>query len=53
MPPGVELNLPHRPAVYDTDPYLHEGRARTLEEIVGRYNSQKLHGKAHELSPPK
>lgn len=50
-PPGVELQAPHLEGVYDTDPYLHDGKARTLEEIFSRYNPKKLHGKAHELSP--
>jgi cytochrome c peroxidase len=30
--------------------YLHDGRARTLEEIFTRYNPQHRHGAAHELS---
>ena len=44
-------DVPHLAGAYDTDPYLHDGRARTLEEIFGKYNPQKLHGKAHDLSP--
>ena len=49
-PPGIELQAPHLEGVYDTDPYLHDGKARTLEEIFLQQNPKKLHGKAHELS---
>lgn len=49
-PQGVDLDVPHLSGVYDTYPYLHDGRAKTLEEIFEKYNSQKLHGKAHELN---
>jgi len=49
-PPGVELDVPHLSGVYDTYPYLHDGRAKTLEEIFERYNTQKLHGKGHDLN---
>jgi cytochrome c peroxidase len=47
----VDLDVPHLAGVYDTDPYLHDGRAKTLEEIFGKHNPQGLHGKAHELTP--
>ncbi|HTE21269.1 MAG TPA: c-type cytochrome, partial [Armatimonadota bacterium] len=50
-PKGVDLDVPHLAGVYDTDPYLHDGRAKTLEEIFGKHNPQGLHGKAHELTP--
>ena len=50
-PHGVMLEVPHLAGVYDTDPYLHDGRARTLEEIFDRYDPGKLHGKAQTLSP--
>lgn len=49
-PAGMDLQVPHLDGVYDTDPYLHDGKARTLEEIFSQNNSQKRHGKAHELS---
>ena len=50
-PAGVDLDVPHLPGVYDSYPYMHDGRATTLEEIFARHNPQKLHGKAHELTP--
>jgi YVTN family beta-propeller protein len=49
-PEGVELEVPHLAGVYDTDPYLHDGRARTLEAIFGQYNPRNLHGKVQDLA---
>ena len=50
-PPGIELDVPHLIGVYDSYPYLHDGRAATLEEIFTRYNPSGQHGKAGQLSP--
>ena len=47
---GIKLDIPHLVGVYATAPYLHDGRAATLEEIFSKYNTQHLHGKADELS---
>jgi len=49
-PEGVDLDVPHLAGVYDTGPYLHDGRARTLEEIFAKHNPAGLHGNAQELS---
>ncbi len=49
-PQGVLLQPPRLEGVYDTDPYLHDGSARTLEEIFSQHNAEKLHGNAHLLS---
>lgn len=49
-PQGVDLDVPHLAGVYDTYPYLHDGAAKTLEEIFERRNPEKLHGKTHEIS---
>jgi YVTN family beta-propeller protein len=49
-PPGMDLDVPHLVGVYDSYPYLHDGRARTLEEIFQRHDPQSLHGKARELT---
>jgi len=49
-PSGVQLLAPRLDGVYDTDPFLHDGSARTLEEVFSKRNPNKLHGKAHELS---
>lgn len=49
-PPGVLLQAPRLEGVYDTDPYLHDGSAKTLEQIFSNRNSEKLHGNAHLLT---
>lgn len=46
------LDVPHLQGVHDTAPYLHDGRARSLEEVFGRYNRLRKHGKADQLSAP-
>lgn len=50
-PEGVDLDVPHLVGVYDSYPYLHDGRAATLEAIFAEHNPRRLHGRAHELSP--
>jgi YVTN family beta-propeller protein len=47
----LPVDVPHLLGVYDGAPYLHDGRAKTLEEIFQKHNALKLHGKAHELTP--
>ncbi|MGV3722275.1 MAG: c-type cytochrome, partial [Actinomycetota bacterium] len=47
----AQLDVPHLVGVHDSAPYLHDGRARTLEEVFGRHNRQSRHGKAHQLTP--
>jgi len=49
-PPGVDLDVPHLAGVYDTDPYLHDGRATSLPEIFEK-DPQKLHGNTGVLTP--
>lgn len=49
-PPGVLLQVPRLDGAYDTDPYLHDGSARTLEEVFSQHNPNNLHGKAQMLS---
>lgn len=48
---GLKLDVPHLHGVHDSEPYLHDGRARTLEEIFSRHNRENLHGKADRLTP--
>ena len=50
-PEGVMLQVPRLTAVYDSYPYLHNGKAKTLEEVFSVYNEKELHGKAKQLSP--
>lgn len=48
--PGQKLDVPHLEGVYDSAPYLHDGRAATLEEVFMRFNEQQRHGAAHLLT---
>ena len=50
-PANQKLDVPHLTGVYDSAPYLHDGRAATLEEIFSKYNGAKKHGNAHLLTP--
>lgn len=36
--------------VWRTAPYLHDGRAATLEEVLGKFNAEDKHGKTSDLS---
>ncbi len=47
---GKALDVPHLKGAYDTAPYLHDGRALTLESVFEQHNAAGLHGKAAELS---
>jgi DNA-binding beta-propeller fold protein YncE/cytochrome c len=49
-PQGVSLQVPRLKGVYDTAPYLHNGKARTLEEVFSQQNASNLHGKLELLS---
>ncbi|MBM3458012.1 MAG: c-type cytochrome, partial [Armatimonadetes bacterium] len=50
-PDGVDLDVPHLNGVFDSDPYLHDGRAKTLESIWTQHNPRNQHGKVGELTP--
>jgi cytochrome c peroxidase len=47
----LPVDVPQLTGVYDSAPYLHDGRARTLEEIWESYNPEQRHGKLHLLTP--
>lgn len=49
-PEGVSLQVPRLKGVYDTAPYLHNGKAATLEEVFSQQNANNLHGKIELLS---
>jgi YVTN family beta-propeller protein len=44
------LDTPHLNNVYASSPYLHDGRAKTLEEIWTKYSPKDQHGVANDLS---
>lgn len=37
--------------LYRTAPYLHDGRATTLEELFTKYNARDRHGRTSDLTP--
>jgi YVTN family beta-propeller protein len=47
---GQTVDVPHLVGAYDSAPYLHDGRADTLEAIFERHNPEQLHGNAHLLT---
>ncbi len=44
------FDTPGLRGVVRTAPYLHDGRAKTLEEVFTKYNPKQWHGAAHRLS---
>jgi YVTN family beta-propeller protein len=47
---GPEYDTPTLIGVYRTAPYLHHGKAATLEEVLTKYNPGDRHGKTSQLS---
>ncbi|MFQ5490177.1 MAG: hypothetical protein ACE5GE_05590 [Phycisphaerae bacterium] len=41
---AAEFDSAHLPNIFESAPYLHDGRAATLEEIWTRYNADDTHG---------
>lgn len=46
----AELDVPHLNNIYDSAPYLHNGAARTLEELFTRFNLFEWHGATRDLT---
>lgn len=46
---GRKYDVPSLREVWSSAPYLHDGRAASLESIFKDHNAQKKHGEAHEL----
>jgi YVTN family beta-propeller protein len=44
------LDVPQLNNVYESAPYLHDGRAATLEEIWTRFNNHDQHGVANDMT---
>ena len=44
------FDVPHLNNIYDSAPYLHNGMARTLEEIWTVYNPRDTHGYTNDLT---
>jgi YVTN family beta-propeller protein len=47
---SIKFDTPHLNNIYASAPYLHDGRAATLEEIWTKYNPNDKHGVANDLS---
>jgi YVTN family beta-propeller protein len=45
-----EFDVPHLNNIYDSPPYMHDGRAKSLEEIWTMYNPFDLHGMTNDLT---
>ncbi len=45
-----EFDVSHLDNIYDSPPYLHDGRAATLEEIWTKFNPDDRHGIANDLT---
>jgi len=44
------FDVPHLNNIYDSAPYLHDGRAQSLDEIWTVYNPRDLHGFTNDLT---
>ena len=47
---SMKFDTPHLNNIYASPPYLHDGRAATLEEIWTKYNPNDRHGVANDLT---
>jgi YVTN family beta-propeller protein len=47
---SIRFDVPHLNNIYASAPYLHDGRAATLEEIWTKYSPNDKHGVANDLS---
>ena len=48
--PDGRYDTPSLLEAHRTGPYLHDGRARTIKEVVTVHNSKERHGKTADLS---
>jgi YVTN family beta-propeller protein len=44
------FDIPHLTNIYETAPYMHDGRADTLEEIWTRFNPKDEHGVTNDMT---
>lgn len=50
FPGGLKLDVPHLTGAYDSAPYLHDGSAATLRDVLTSRNRARRHGFAHQLT---
>jgi cytochrome c peroxidase len=48
---GPRYDTPTLLGIYRTPPYLHHGKAKTLEEVLTTYNKGDKHGRTSHLKP--
>ena len=46
----TQFDTPTLVEVWRTAPYLHDGRAVTIEEVLTKYNKDDLHGETSKLT---
>ncbi len=46
----TQFDVPQLVGIWDSPPYLHDGRARTLREVFTKYNPEDKHGKTSQLT---
>ena len=44
------FDVPHLNNIYESAPYLHDGRVETLEEIWTRFNPDDRHGVTNDMT---
>jgi YVTN family beta-propeller protein len=47
---SMKFDTPHLNNIFASPPYLHDGRAATLEEIWTKYGTQDKHGQANDMT---
>jgi len=47
---SMKFDTPHLNNIYASAPYLHDGRAATLEEIWTKYGKEDKHGVVNDMS---
>jgi cytochrome c peroxidase len=47
---SIQFDIPHLNNIYASPPYLHDGRAATLEEIWTKYGKDDKHGLAGDMT---
>ncbi|MCH2571579.1 MAG: cell surface protein, partial [Planctomycetes bacterium] len=47
---GIKADIPSLLNLWETAPYLHDGRAKNLLEVITQYNAEDRHGRTGHLS---
>jgi len=49
---GIRADVPSLLNLWETPPYLHDGRAATLKDVMTRFNPHDKHGRTSHLTAP-